>query len=138
MGDKLYFKQFNTLSLLALVFMQVVVTASVVLISDKILAIPFAGFMYSIPVAFLLSGLIMLLILNKTDKQNDRGLVRVFMMIKTIKNVMGALAGLLCVMHADISFKHFIIVAGVFYLFYLAYETIVLFRFEKVIKKLNE
>lgn len=138
MVDTSYFKRFNTLSLVTLIIMQVVVTALVVLISDKILAIPFVGAMYSIPVVFLLAGLLMLLILNKTDKQNDRGLVRVFMMIKTIKNIMGVIAGVICVWGDGMSFKHYIIVTGIFYLIYLAYETTVLFRFEKLIKNLNE
>lgn len=138
MVDTSYFKRFNTLSFVTLIIMQVVVTALVVLISDKILAIPFVRAMYSIPVVFLLAGLLMLLILNKTDKQNDRGLVRVFMMIKTIKNIMGVIAGVICVWGDGMSFKHYIIVAGVFYLIYLAYETTVLFRFEKLIKNLNE
>lgn len=138
MDNKSLLKQFNALSLLALTLMLVIITALVTLISDNILSIPFVSYLYSIPVFFLVSGLIMLLIINKTDKKNDKKLVRVFMLVKTIKNVTTVIAGLICILGAGVSFKHFIIIAGIFYLFYLAYETIVLFRFEKLIKNLNE
>lgn len=138
MGENAEMKKFTARLLLWLIAVHLIETVVLVYVSEVMLSKPLAGLMYSVPVAFVITGVLMALILNTVDRKNSRGLVQVFMIIKSVKNVMIVLAAIISIYFGGVFFKHFLIVAGSFYFIYLIFETIALIRFEKLLKRLNE
>ena len=138
MGENTEMKKFTAKLLLWLIAVHLIETVALIYVSEELLSVPLEGIMYSIPIAFIITGITMVYILNKVDRKNSRGLVQMFMIIKSIKNLMTVIAGIFSIYIGGVFFKHFLIVAGSFYFIYLIFETVALIRFEKLLKRLNE
>ena len=97
MGENTEMKKFTAKLLLWLIAVHLIETVVLVYVSEVMLSKPLAGLMYSVPVAFVITGVLMALILNTVDRKNSRGLVQVFMIIKSVKNVMIVLAAIISI-----------------------------------------
>lgn len=125
----------KVLAWLALVL--TVISVAIEIISEHVFHADALKLMGFLPVAFFLAGIGMLVILYITDKKDDNRLLQNFMLIKMLKNFVIVIMGLFYELVVDVNFKVFLLTAGFYYLTYLIFETIVLFQFEKLLKKLK-
>lgn len=130
-------KQFTIKVLAWLVVMLVIVSVTVEIISEHVFHADALRLMEFLPVAFFLAGVGMMVILFISDKSDDKRLLQNFLLIKMLKNFVIVVMGLFYELVVDVSFKVFLLTAGSYYLMYLIFETIVLFQFEKLLKKLK-
>lgn len=127
-------------SILVMSWLTLILTISSILLGciiTYVLKIELIRMFILLPLGFFICGLLMVMLLNITDRKNDKRLLQLFLFLKFVKNVNVAILGLVYVFILDVSFKYFLILAGIYYLIYLAFETISLYRFEKLLKKLN-
>ncbi len=128
-------KKFTILSFAVLV---VLLFLSAVLIKLAMLnlfhIVPFSSY-YVLPVGFLMAGIVKLLLLNLTDRTNPKRLGQIFLIIKTLKNLIVGAFGVVYIFILHVEIKSFLVVTGVYYMVYLAYETLSLIRFDKLLKK---
>jgi len=114
-------KKFTVLSFAVLV---VLLFLSAVLMKQAMLnffhIVPFSYY-YLLPVGFLLAGIVKLLLLNITDRTNPKRLGQIFLIIKTLKNLIVAIFGLVYIFGLRVEIKSFLVVTGIYYMIYLAY-----------------
>jgi len=128
-------KKFTILSFAVLVVLLFLSAVLMELVMQNFFHIvPFSNY-YLLPVGFLLAGIVKLLLLNITDRTNPKRLGQIFLIIKTLKNLIVAIFGLVYIFGLHVEIKSFLVVTGVYYMIYLAYETMSLIRFEKLLKK---
>jgi hypothetical protein len=96
----------------------------------------FQAFAY-IPVQFFLNGLLTITLLLSTDITNDKKITNLYMLLKLLKFIFIGVLAFVYLYFLKVDKSSFIIVVGVFYLFYIAFETYTFMSFEKEIKKIK-
>lgn len=88
-----------------------------------------------IPVQFFLNGLLTISLLLNCDIKNDRKITNLYMLLKLLKFIFIGILAFVYLYLLKVDKSSLIIVVGIFYLFYLAFETYTFMSFEKVAKK---
>ena len=88
-----------------------------------------------IPVQFFLNGLLTISLLLNCDIKNDRIITNLYMLLKLLKFIFIGILAFVYLYLLKVDKSSLIIVVGIFYLFYLAFETYTFMSFEKVAKK---
>jgi hypothetical protein len=130
-------KQFTIKVLIWLTVILLVTSLAIELISEHFFHADALRLMVFLPIGFFLSGAAMMTMLNLAVKADDKKLLQVFLFIKMLKNFVVVVLGLFYELVVDVSFKVFLLTAGSYYLMYIIFETVALFQFEKLLKKLN-
>lgn len=90
-----------------------------------------------IPVQFFLNGLLTISLLLNCDIKNDRKITNLYMLLKLLKFIFIGILAFVYLYLLKVDKSSLIIVVGIFYLFYLAFETYTFMSFEKVAKKIK-
>jgi hypothetical protein len=130
-------KRFTIKVLVWLVVVLIIVSIAIEQISEHVFHADALRLMVFLPIGFFLSGTAMMTMLNLAKKADDKKLLQIFLFIKMLKNFVVVVSGLFYELVVDVNFKVFLLTAGLYYLMYLIFETVVLFQFEKLLKKLN-
>lgn len=129
------FIRFNVVGVLSLILVYVVSALCTRLVLEKFMNAQFLSSYYYIPASFLLTGMLTIIILNVIDISNQKRILQVMLIVKVLKMFVFGIAAVLFIAGLGVSFKHFLLIAGISYMLYLVFETIFLFRFEKLIKR---
>lgn len=90
-----------------------------------------------IPVLFYLNGLLTIILLLNSNIENDRKITNLYMLLKLLKFIFIGILAFVYLYFLKVDKSSFIIVVGIFYLFYIAFETYTFMSFEKEVKKIK-
>lgn len=97
----------------------------------------FTGYVI-IPVAYYIAGLLLVEVLYKTDKKKSLQLARTYLLLHAFKFIVFGALALYFILGLGVKSKTFIVVYAIYYLVFIAFETISYYSVEKYIKKQNE
>lgn len=131
-------KEFTIKASVWLVVILTAATFGIKFLKERILHINFFEGYYALAFVFFLAGVVTLVLINIVDIKNDRRIAQTFLIIKFIKNLIIIISAFIYIVDLHITVKNFLLIAGMFYIIYLTFESVLLVKFEKLIKKLNE
>lgn len=130
-------KKLKQKSVLILTILMLVLGFGIAGIMTRIFQIDlFRAYTY-IPVQFYLNGLLTITLLMSSDIYNDKKITNLYMLLKLLKFIFIGLLAFVYLYFLKVDKNSFIIVVGIFYIFYLAFETYTFMSFEKVVKKIK-
>jgi hypothetical protein len=96
----------------------------------------FTGYVI-IPVAYYMAGLLLVEVLYRTDKTKPLRLARTYLLLHTLKFIVFGALALYFILGLGVKSKAFIVVYAIYYLVFIAFETISYYSVEKYIKRQN-
>lgn len=97
----------------------------------------FTGYVI-IPVAYYMAGLLLVEALYRTDKTKPLRLARTYLILHTFKFIVFGALALYFILGLGVKSKSFIVVYAIYYLVFIAFETISYYSVEKYIKRQNQ
>jgi len=105
---------------------------------EKIEVVSRFPYFFLLPMSYVFMALIMLALLNIVNKADQRRILQIMMLLKSFKFLVVVFTGVLFVYGFQVGLKNFLLATGILYLVYLAFESISLFYFEKLVKEFNK
>lgn len=97
----------------------------------------FSGYVI-LPVAYYIAGVLMIEVLYRIDKTKPLRLAQTYLILHTLKFLIFGGLALYFMLTLDVKSKVFIVVYAVYYLVFIAFETLSYYSIEKQLKKQNQ